>query len=102
MRAILTELKGGFARLVIGRWKELDAPVLHRIRQPNGRFRFWQMGGGYDRNVRDEAELFEKIGYIHNNPVQRGLVGSPLDWRWSSARWYAGHRETSPIAIDAI
>jgi hypothetical protein len=33
------------------------------------------------------------VNYIHNNPVKRGLVEDPLDWPWSSARWYAGQGE---------
>ncbi len=37
-------------------------------------FRFWQTGPGYDRNINSESGLYEKIHYIHNNPVKRGLV----------------------------
>jgi putative transposase len=48
-------------------------------------FRFWQVGPGYDRNIRDEQELIEKIEYIHGNPVRRGLVQTPEAWLWSSA-----------------
>ncbi len=31
----------------------------------------------------------EKLDYIHNNPVRRGLVARPEDWPWSSFRHYA-------------
>jgi putative transposase len=31
----------------------------------------------------------EKLRYIHRNPVRRGLVESPEQWRWSSFRAYA-------------
>ena len=31
----------------------------------------------------------EKLRYIHRNPVKRGLVSRPEDWRWSSFRHYA-------------
>jgi hypothetical protein len=37
--------------------------------------------------------MWRKICYIHQNPVERGLVEKPEDWKWSSARWYAGQRE---------
>ncbi len=30
----------------------------------------------------------EKLRYIHRNPVKRGLVESPEQWRWSSYRFY--------------
>ena len=52
--------------------------------------RFWQQGGGYDREMFEVGTIKRAIEYIHMNPVRRGLVVSPLDWRWSSARWYAG------------
>ena len=31
-----------------------------------------------------------KMGYIHNNPVEAGIVSSPEDYLYSSARDYAG------------
>jgi putative transposase len=62
-----------------------------RVKQPSGeRFRFWQPGGGYDRNVVCESSARAMIDYIHANPVRRGLVKSPTDWEWSSARFWAG------------
>jgi len=51
---------------------------------------FWQAGGGYDRNVYSADELSEKIGYIHENPVRRGLVERAENWAWSSARGWMG------------
>ena len=61
------------------------------IRERPGRtvFRFWQEGPGYDRNLQTEDAVTPAIEYIHLNPVRRGLCKSPLDWPWSSARWYA-------------
>ncbi len=50
--------------------------------------RFWQPGGGYDRNIFSVEEYREKIEYLHANPVRRGLVASPQDWPWSSFRAY--------------
>lgn len=32
--------------------------------------------------------LRQKIAYIHNNPVRRGWVDLPEQWRYSSARNY--------------
>ena len=96
---MLAGLKSGFAKSVLTRWRELDAPILDRIADSGGRHRFWQRGGGYDRNIRDEDEFREKVGYIHANPVRRGLVDRPIDWQWSSARWYAGD-VSGPVDID--
>lgn len=98
---VLPVLKRRFAEQVIRRWKQLRAPVLKLIRQPDGSYRFWQHGGGFDRNVRDDSELWEKMNYIHVNPVKRGLAESPVDYPWSSARWYSGPRERE-VEIDSI
>ncbi len=49
---------------------------------------FWQ-ARYYDFNVWSERKFVEKLRYIHRNPVKRGLVERPEDWRWSSFRHYA-------------
>jgi putative transposase len=51
-------------------------------------FRFWQEGPGYDRNMFKSSTVLEAIDYLHNNPVRRGMVKRPVDWKWSSARYY--------------
>ena len=58
---------------------------------------FW-MARFYDFNVWTEKKRIEKLEYIHNNPVRRGLVASPEEWRWSSCRWYL-NREAGPVKI---
>jgi len=96
---VLHALKRPFAERVIGRWRELEAPVLARITTRQGAARFWQPGGGYDRNIYGAEEMREKFNYIHQNPVKRGLVETATEWKWSSARWYAGMRDGTP-AMD--
>jgi putative transposase len=46
---------------------------------------FWQ-ARYYDFNVWSEGKRVEKLRYMHGNPVKRGLVEKPEDWRWSSFR----------------
>ena len=60
---------------------------------------FW-LPRSYDFNVFSEKKLAEKLDYIHWNPVKRGLVASPEQWRWSSYRYYALGEE-GPVKIDA-
>ena len=43
----------------------------------------------YDFNVWSERKRVEKLRYMHRNPVERGLVSAPGEWRWSSYRQYA-------------
>jgi putative transposase len=70
-------------------------------RQPNGQkhYRFWQRGGGHDRNIVKPETAHRQIDYIHNNPVRRGLCEKPEDWFWSSAADYLGVR-TGPFTIN--
>src|SRR5580658_3104802 len=49
---------------------------------------FWQ-ARYYDFNVHNEAKCVEKLRYMHRNPVKRGLVEKPEQWRWSSFMHYA-------------
>src|SRR5579864_6438409 len=50
--------------------------------------RFWQ-SRFYDFNLWSQRKEVKKLKYMHRNPVVRGLVASPEDWRWSSYRSYA-------------
>jgi putative transposase len=42
----------------------------------------------YDFNVWTARKRIEKLGYMHQNPVVRGLVKVPEQWAWSSCRSY--------------
>jgi len=97
--AVTKSMKRTFAHRVIHRWRELDAAILKELGARDGQTRFWQRGGGYDRNILGGPELNEKIRYIHMNPVRRGLVERAEDWAWSSARWYDGKRDDE-LPID--
>jgi putative transposase len=98
---VLHSLKRLFSLEVLARWRELRAPILGQLLTPEGKERFWQYGGGHDRNIFSKDELDEKIAYIHQNPVERGLCARPEDWAWSSARWYSGDR-SSIVTIDDL
>ena len=100
IKLICTALKVPVHRRALKFLRRRAPRFLERLKdeQPNGdvHYRCWQRGGGYDRNVIEPATLLPMIGYIHNNPVRRGLVEKATDWVWSSARCYAG---TLPVPI---
>jgi putative transposase len=102
MSRFLQALKEPVARNAIA-YLKVNAPEwLSRITVCEGkrtRHRFWQPGGGYDRNITQTGSLRGMIEYIHANPVRRGLAAEPEDWEWSSARWYAGMRHVK-IELD--
>jgi len=49
----------------------------------------WQ-GRFFDRALRTVKEYHDKVEYIHLNPVKRGLVATPEQWKWSSVHDYTG------------
>ncbi len=66
--------------------------TLARLRLPStvhdeSHYRLWQRRF-YPCNVFSEKKCQQKLDYMHNNPVTRGLVSSPGDWPWSSWRFY--------------
>jgi putative transposase len=52
---------------------------------------FWQ-SRFYDFNLWGQQKEVEKLKYTHRNPVVRGLVACPENWRWSSYREKWGTR----------
>jgi len=59
---------------------------------------FWQRRF-YDFVVWTEQKRVEKLNYMHQNPVKRGLVAKPEDWEWSSVRHYA-YDEAGPVLVN--
>lgn len=54
----------------------------------NENYQFWQQHN--QPIVLNNAEIFEqKLNYIHDNPVQEGIVQYPEDYLYSSVRDYA-------------
>ena len=52
-------------------------------------YQFWQHNNK-PIELWSNKVIFEKINYIHNNPVEEGLVYNPQDYVYSSARDYTG------------
>jgi putative transposase len=61
--------------------------AVNRGRREGGEL--WQ-GRFFDHALRTVKDYLETVEYIHLNPVRRGLVEQPEQWRWSSSREYAG------------
>jgi len=103
MRTILWRLKRPVTSAALDWVAQRRPDFLARMAdlQPSGKVahRFWQRGGGYDRNLRTPSDVHEKIGYVHDNPVRRGLVKCAEDWPYSSAAdWIL--RRSGPVPID--
>ena len=98
---ILHGIKQSVARRELIHLRKHNPDGLSRLAtgQRDTLYRFWQDGGGYDRNVTSPTTLQEMVAYIHNNPVRRGLVTQSTDWSWSSARDWEGTGQ-GPIPMD--
>jgi REP element-mobilizing transposase RayT len=54
-------------------------------------YQFWRHDN-HPTELWSDAVIREKIRYIHNNPVEAGLVAYPKDYLYSSAMDYAGEK----------
>ncbi len=104
IQAVLAAIKLPVARRAVACVKQEAPAFLPNMldAQPNGdaAYRFWQRGGGYDRDLHEPGTIHGTIDYIHANPVRAGLVERPELWRWSSVAHFAGTAEP-PLVPDA-
>ena len=66
---------------VVQNVKRVSSLKINRLRQTRGsrwQRQFW------DRFVRHAKEFRERLEYMHMNPVRKGLIEKPEQWRWSS------------------
>jgi putative transposase len=73
-------------------------PCQRELLTEENRRAFWQ-ARFYDFNVWTTKKRIEKLRYMHRNPVKRGLVETPEQWRWSTYRFYLVG-ESGPVSIN--
>jgi putative transposase len=96
---VMQVLKQRFARRVLGEWRRRGSPAQGRLwQEPLENGHVWQKRF-YDFVVRTGAKKVQKLNYMHRNPVRRGLVLEPEQWKWSSCRGYA-FGEPGPVLIN--
>lgn len=82
-RKITSELEKKGNRMLLSSLRK------NALLEPSSDSRVWEYR--FDSFVlTNEDTLRQKIEYIHNNPVKSGLVSEPTEWRYASARNYAG------------
>jgi putative transposase len=91
---VMQAIKQGFARRILGR---LRSEASGRC-DGQGEDHIWQRRF-YDFVLWTAQKRQEKLHYIHQNPVKRGLVEKPEQWRWSSARHYL-LGERGPVLVN--
>jgi putative transposase len=80
-REIIAQLKADNSRLYL--WLAEDAAR----KAGEGEHRIWQ-DGFHPEQVHTKPFFEQKLAYIHDNPVRRGLVSMPSHWLHSSAAFY--------------
>jgi putative transposase len=109
LSAILRDFKKFTAKAIISQIQEekesrrewlLDrfafaGKYLHRIEN----FKFWQ-DGNHAEIIYSPAFFFQKLDYIHQNPVKELIVENPEDYLFSSARNYAGHESLLYVVLE--
>jgi len=74
---------------------ELAGRDLKRIKK----FKFWQ-DGNHAKLIFSPKVFYQKLEYIHNNPVKAMLVKNPEDYLFSSARNYAGLSSLLDVILE--
>lgn len=101
---VVKDAKSFTARQIIDQLRHSSAETLlkqlsfHKLaHKDESDYQVWQEGS-HPEQIQNDAMMWQKIEYTHNNPLRRGYVDDPLHWRHSSARNYAG----LPGLIDVI
>lgn len=115
LSVIMRFIKGNFARKYNG-WKgktELIQQNSRRDLSPaylndgyvkkRARYQSVWQERFYETAMRNENDIFHWLEYMHNNPVKKGLVGSPAEYEFSSySQYYGQKRRTVQIPIDPL
>jgi REP element-mobilizing transposase RayT len=100
------DFKSFTARKIIDLLQEKSVrTILKQLRHAKARhktdreYQLWQEGS-HPKIMENEEVMRQKLDYIHLNPVKRGYVDRPEDWRYSSARSYVGREGLLAVTMD--
>lgn len=74
--------------------------VFHKYAGKDRERRFWQPSQ-HPVGIYSEEFWKQKIDYLHYNPCRKGLVLSPEEWRFSSAKYWAA-RESNDVMLSDV
>jgi len=95
---VIQVLKQRFARAVLRELRARRLPAQQSLWGASSASQHVWQARFYDFVVYTRKKRMEKLHYIHQNPVRRGLVLEAGQWRWSSFRDYAG--EAGPVLVN--
>ncbi|MCC5908800.1 MAG: transposase [Balneolaceae bacterium] len=101
----LRSFKSWTARAIIDQFEQQGhTRLLHKLRMAkkpshtDSQYQVWQEGC-HPKQILWNNMMIQKIEYIHNNPVKRGFVDKPEDWRYTSARNYLGMKGLVEVSL---
>jgi len=108
LAAVLRDSRKYTAREIVLRLKQDNNRLMERVLRyaaekagrPAGEHQVWADDTHPEAIVSKEFAR-QKLDYLHNNPVRKGLVAAPEHWRYSSAAFYAGEVDC-PLEIDVL
>ena len=95
---VIQVLKQRFARAVLRQLRSRATEQECQWTHSSAETHIWQ-ARFYDFVAYTKIKRMEKLHYMHQNPVERGLVLEPELWRWSSFRHYAWD-ERGPVLVN--
>ena len=96
---VMQVLKQRYARALLRKTKQPRSPLQGSLWEMSLEPEHVWQRRFYDFVVWSQAKIEEKIRYMHGNPAKRGLVRTPEQWRWSSAREYI-LGEAGPVRLN--
>jgi REP element-mobilizing transposase RayT len=93
---IMRDIKKYSAWDILDKLEKDKSPLLNNfvnVDSPGQKRQLW-MHRFDDEVIRNEKMLWTKIKYIHNNPVEVGIVERPEDYKYSSARNYINNDQS--------
>jgi len=92
--SIIRDIKKYIAKETIRTLTTLDEEMLLTIRLSRQKkrrhtYQLWQPDY-YDFNILTESKLNEKLKYMYENPLRKGLCDNPFDYEFSDVKRYFG------------
>ena len=103
---LIVNPRDGDIQTWIGELKSFSAKSLVRVNpdkffaKPEGENQVWQESFK-SLALWSSWMTWQKINYIHQNPLKAGLVKSSVDYRWSSFRSFYGHECEELLSVDS-
>ncbi len=80
----IRDFKRHTSKELIKNIKTYEPNILELFKNEEGEYNIWKEDN-QPKIIENEKFFRQKLNYIQNNPVMKGYVEKPEDWKWSSA-----------------